>query len=755
MSRTQFGRAIPRTTSTLAMSLLIALAVCGLMALWSADVRAQSNAIVETGTAGVYRRVMIPHGDDGPSLSLIVSPPAIVADGLSTTILQATVNTTGAQYAPDGTTVVFTTSLGYLPGWTQTYTTTTSAGIATATLTSVPSLDDLTATVGAAALGVTNNNAATFQGSDCGGRMLNWAVATGNPVYVPTQASKAYYPTLIYDTGQYKMWYSSGAGIGYATSTDGVSWTEVYTALEGLDVPGVATPHHAHVVYDPNGFGGSGVYYKIWYWGSEMRYLIEDMWYAESADGITWTNAQSVTQDSSMKLVSEVPGQWNGGTYGPLTVFYNPNGSAILDDADLWNNKYVMYYDVTTGGIEQIALAYSMDGKHWKRYGDGPVLPVGPQGAWDSNYATFGPIVKDAGGVYHLWYSGGRTRAHEGIGYAVSADGIHWSKYPYSLLHIDDGVAWRDARTYTPQVLFDAEGFDGYGDRAAYKMWFTADDGNSRGIAYATLNLDHAIEKTAGDGQTATDSRTLPNPLIVTVRDACGSGVGGVPVSFAITGQPADASGAGLSAENVTTDANGQASTTLTVGDRQGTYTVTVTAAGLNGSPVVFTATAPAPDVSGSTKQVSASTAIVGDTLTYTITVSNSSVSATSVLLYDPIPAQTTYVPGSVTGGAFPGYAADANSLAAMDLSALLVEAKAEGEVEAILWYGTVPGGQAHTFTFAVTINAGASGTVRNQATLYADNQVTATLTAETDIEAQIPPEFTLHLPLLFKSSTP
>jgi hypothetical protein len=168
---------------------------------------------------------------------------------------------------------------------------------------------------------------------------------------------------------------------------------------------------------------------------------------------------------------------WNRGTYGPVDVFYNAAGSPVLDDT-VWNNKYVMYYDGTTGGIEQVGLAYSVDGLHWKRYGAQPVLPISP-GAWDSSYAGFGTVVKLFDG-YHFFYSGGQSAMHEGIGHAFSQDGITWQKSPSPLFHRTDGVLWRSVRCYTPSVIAKP----GAG-KVYLHMWFTGDDGSTRAIGYA------------------------------------------------------------------------------------------------------------------------------------------------------------------------------------------------------------------------------------------------------------------------------
>ena len=92
-----------------------------------------------------------------------------------------------------------------------------------------------------------------------------------------------------------------------------------------------------------------------------------------------------------------------------------------------------------------------------------------------------------------------------------------------------------------------------------------------------------ALDKLSGDEQQGAAGVALAEPLVVEVRGKNGSPWAGAQVTFAVT----DGSGT-LSATTVTTDADGRASTTLTLGPQAGTNTVEVTVAGLE--PVIFTA---------------------------------------------------------------------------------------------------------------------------------------------------------------------
>ena len=84
------------------------------------------------------------------------------------------------------------------------------------------------------------------------------------------------------------------------------------------------------------------------------------------------------------------------------------------------------------------------------------------------------------------------------------------------------------------------------------------------------------LVKVSGDSQQGTPSTALAQPFVVAVQDANSVAFAGVPVVFTIT-----AGGGTLSATNTTTDANGQAQSTLTLGSSAGTNTVQVSAQGI------------------------------------------------------------------------------------------------------------------------------------------------------------------------------
>ena len=94
------------------------------------------------------------------------------------------------------------------------------------------------------------------------------------------------------------------------------------------------------------------------------------------------------------------------------------------------------------------------------------------------------------------------------------------------------------------------------------------------------------LEIVSGANQQGVINTALANPFVVKVTNQSGSPLSGVTVTFAVT-----SGGGTLSVASATTDADGIAQSTLTLGPNDGANTVTVAVSGIQ-EPVTFTATA-------------------------------------------------------------------------------------------------------------------------------------------------------------------
>jgi hypothetical protein len=333
-----------------------------------------------------------------------------------------------------------------------------------------------------------------------------WTEYLSNPVFDPALSTvHGYYPCVLYnqngfsghgDTAYYKMWFDrdEGGGIAYAYSNDGINWTEYNNsaALSGLN--GVAD--HPVVIYNPSGFGG-GIYYKLWYWNYQAGYATASaIRYAESADGISWSNDQPITQHATDTNLQLVFGSWSTyfyHNYGPGYIIYNPaatrvGASTMNDKSDdnpmTWD--YQMYYlsagegGTPNGSSEQEALAYSLDGIYWIRYGNTPVLMgSGISSDWDYTH-LYGSSIQLINGTYHMWYIGSNSHTGlqlpyaQGIGHASSPDGLNWTRDPDNpSMHVTDGISWRASGMHAQSVLYDVNNFSGHGDSSPVKIWYS------------------------------------------------------------------------------------------------------------------------------------------------------------------------------------------------------------------------------------------------------------------------------------------
>ena len=124
---------------------------------------------------------------------------------------------------------------------------------------------------------------------------------------------------------------------------------------------------------------------------------------------------------------------------------------------------------------------------------------------------------------------------------------------------------------------------DGQGTRGTSqqpKSDGSSGNGNSTAVRQA---ISQTLTKVSGDEQRGPAGTALAAPFVVSVLDQNRSAFAGAVVTFSVT-----AGGGTLSSTTATTDANGRARSTLTLGSQPGLNTITATVAGLE--PVTFTA---------------------------------------------------------------------------------------------------------------------------------------------------------------------
>lgn len=214
--------------------------------------------------------------------------------------------------------------------------------------------------------------------------------------------------------GLYKMWYegvpgANRASVGYATSKDGLTWKK----WPGNPVlaPSERWEGGEKGEISPNTVLLEGGAYRMWYHSWDGRH--RRVGYATSPDGLEWTK-----HPGNPVLDVGERGSWDASQVAVPTVLRV-------------GDRYLMWYAGMSERNDgwRIGLATSPDGVRWTKNPRNPVFKAGPPGAWDEWAVLPGGMVWD-GTRFHLWYPAFNRKFRSGIGYASSADGLHWTRSP-------------------------------------------------------------------------------------------------------------------------------------------------------------------------------------------------------------------------------------------------------------------------------------------------------------------------------------
>jgi predicted GH43/DUF377 family glycosyl hydrolase len=226
---------------------------------------------------------------------------------------------------------------------------------------------------------------------------------------------------VIFYDGKFYMFYNGGpedgntVSIGYATSSDGITWTRATSepVFTSHDILWQSTPRFVmatSVLVEEN----TWVLYFTAANTDKPAYGKVGRATASSPLGPWKVNPEPV-------LLPGEHGRWDAGGVGDADVIRTSDG-------------YAMYYNSGTP-FNKIGLATSPDGITWTKYNDpstlatpfadsDPVLKADQK--WETNSLS-SPSVQRVGERWIMTYMAG---PYTGAGYAISEDGIHWIKFP-------------------------------------------------------------------------------------------------------------------------------------------------------------------------------------------------------------------------------------------------------------------------------------------------------------------------------------
>jgi len=152
------------------------------------------------------------------------------------------------------------------------------------------------------------------------------------------------------------------------------------------------------------------LYYAAWDADEESRIGL-----ATSTDLINWTK-----EPTNPILTPGATGSWDNHVLCSPSVIYLPRTGE-------WKMWYVGYKPDKTHA--QVGLATSIDGIHWTKYADNPVVRNGALGEFDDR-GVVEPKVIYYKGKYYMVYGAqhGGTLDKQKVGLATSPDGITWTK---------------------------------------------------------------------------------------------------------------------------------------------------------------------------------------------------------------------------------------------------------------------------------------------------------------------------------------
>jgi predicted GH43/DUF377 family glycosyl hydrolase len=217
---------------------------------------------------------------------------------------------------------------------------------------------------------------------------------------------------MLYHRGQIHSLYNairtwpSPLGVGYATSTDGISWER----------EGVAP------VLDAAAVAGAP-------WSIRATSVI--------AEGDEWTLVFSASErEGSLHgwigraTASNPMGPWEA---DPAPLLRPGTGGAWMSqavgDAKLVPiaEGYALYFTAIDGaGVRRIGRASSADMSSWT-VGEAPVVELGAPGLWDAAEVSDPSVARTPDGGWVMIYRGNGDRG-TGLGWATSTDGIIWGK---------------------------------------------------------------------------------------------------------------------------------------------------------------------------------------------------------------------------------------------------------------------------------------------------------------------------------------
>jgi len=257
----------------------------------------------------------------------------------------------------------------------------------------------------------------------------SWARVGGNPVMSPTgwEGTWILEPSVLYEGGLFKMIYTGNGGtnaaqFGYATSTDGLSWTR----SGSNPIWGMGAGGQNGYVNQPELLKVGSTYYMYYSDGSYYKNV------ATSTDLVSWSNLAT-------NILSNPDGQtkWNN-----VSVRIDPSGTWQMLAEGLKAGIYLTYYWTSTDGVIWTA-------------GNGGAALTTLRVAVGGTYG--GPFLwpTQIGGLWHVWYHASPAAGNlpTNIYHATSPDFITWTQTTPNPILSYGGAAFEVDQVADPSII--------------------------------------------------------------------------------------------------------------------------------------------------------------------------------------------------------------------------------------------------------------------------------------------------------------
>ena len=199
------------------------------------------------------------------------------------------------------------------------------------------------------------------------------------------------------------------------------------------------------------------------------------MWYdgADNSNGVGVQTFYAYSEDG-INWIKRDSGSVLG--YGDTGEWDERNAyaSEVIYQDSIYKMWYVSRNGATYNG--KIGYAESANGINWVKYPGNPVMGWGDTGAFDGSGITY-PSIQYYNGFYHMWY-GGWNGSTLRLGYATSTDGIEWVRYEHNpVLNLGDAGEFDDTRIQKGEVLIINDEFH---------LWYTGRSSSIAALGYAT-----------------------------------------------------------------------------------------------------------------------------------------------------------------------------------------------------------------------------------------------------------------------------